>query len=507
MNVQHGKYIKGVGKMKVLKRFTAAALAITLAFTVLCTNASAAGTQSGSDSGEYLKDVMDLIQQKYNGNATEDELINSSIKGMFNSLDDYSTLYNQDEFNAVYGSLEGAVEGVGIQVQFMDDYVTVLKVFAGSPAQKAGVLSGDKIAVVNGEDVKGKKMEDVIGKVKGPSGTKVKLGLLRQGVKDIITLEMKRSQVVVPSVNYEIRGDVGYIVLDSFTSNAYSGITEALDIFSSHNITKVVLDLRNNPGGFVEQAVLIANEFVPKGLITTLDYKDPDEKDIRYFSTLEKMKYKLAVLVNENSASSSEILAGAIKDSKAGILVGTKTFGKAKVQEFYPILSQEAYERLNKNREDKTVNAYEFKNALQSDLIGWGKMTIGMYYTPNGNCIDLKGIEPNITVKANNEDSDSIPVNLLELLDMTVKPSLGTQYMDVYRAENILKLLNYDVDKPDYTLDSKTFAAIKKFQKDNKIYSYGVLDFSTQSLLNEKLSALKQSEDAVYAKAVEELNK
>jgi carboxyl-terminal processing protease len=226
-------------------------------------------------------------------------------------------------------------------------------------------------------------------------------------------------------------------------------------------------------------------------------------QDIPYYSTLAETKYKLAVLVNENSASASEILTGAIKDTKAGVIIGTKTFGKAKVQGFIPILSPEAYERLNKDNENKLVDALEIGNAYESDLLGWTKMTIGMYYTPNGNLIDLKGIEPN--VKVTESKTDILPINLIEPLSATVKPSLGTQYMDVYYAECILKYLKYSIDAPDYTLDAKTVAAIKKFQKDSKVGSYGVLDFTTQKLLNVKLDTLKQKQDAVYAKAVEVL--
>ncbi len=367
------------------------------------------------------------------------------------------------------------------------------------------MLIGDKIAEVNGESVAEKTLEEVTAKIKGPVGTKVKLGIIRQGVKDIITLEMERAKVEVPSVSYEVRGNIGYILIDSFSTNTYSGVEKALKLFDSKKITKVVLDLRNNLGGYFDQAIAVAECFVPKGTITTLDYKNTAYSDKTYYSYLEKPKYKLAVLVNEYSASAAEILTGAIKDSKAGVVIGTKTFGKAKVQASMPILSPEAYERLNKDREVKSVDATDFYFlAKESDLIGYGKMTVGLYYTPSGECIDLKGIKPNIEVQATSPSG--IQVNLLEPMTVTVKPSLGTQDMDVFYAECILKLLKYDVDTPDYTLDNKTFLAIKKFQKDSKVFSYGILDFTTQRLLNEKLVKIKQTEDMVYVKAVEALN-
>lgn len=487
--------------MKALKRITAVILVVLLTFTVLGTSAFAASEQTGSS--EYLQEVIDLIKQKYNGDINEEDLVKAAVNAMFDNLDQYSDFYTQEEFDAIYGSYEGSVEGVGILVQQDEDYLTIIKVYSDSPAKKAGILAGDKIVEVNGKSVKGLQSDEVISKVKGPAGTKVKLGVQRQDTDGIITLEMERAQVIVPSVKYEVREDIGYIYIESFIANTAEEVTEALNYFDSKNITKVILDMRNNPGGLVDQSVEVAERFVPKGLITTLDYKDAQMQDIKYYSELEKIKYKLAVLVNGNTASASEILTGAIKDTNAGVVVGSKTFGKAKVQTFTPILSPEAFKRLNNGSGNKTVDALEV-SAYESDLLGWAKMTIGMYYTPKGECIDLKGIEPDIAVKDSDEE---IPVNLVEPLTVTVKPKLGTQYLDVFNAECILKLLRYDVDTPDLTLDKKTFEAIKRFQKDSGLYSYGVLDFSTQKALNDKLDLMKRTDDKVYAAAAQAIKK
>lgn len=488
-----------------LRKIAAGVLTAVLVFTTFNVGVYAAETQTKESSidADYFESIKQLIQQKYNGSVTNDDLTKAMVKGMFDSMDQYTIFYNQEEFENFTGSLQGNVEGVGIQVLKIDNYVNVTKVFSDSPAESAGMLPGDKIAEVNGEATAGKQTEDVIAKIKGVAGTTVKIGVLRQGVKNIVTFEMEREQVDIPTVKYEIRGNIGYMQIDSFSNNTNAGVEEALDFFDSKSITKVVLDLRNNPGGYVDQATAVAEHFVPKGLITTLDYKDTNIKDQTYYSSLEKIKYKLAVLVNENSASSAEILTGAIKDTKAGVIVGTKTFGKAKVQNFTPILTPEAYDRLNKDNVNKTADASQFTNLADSDILGWSKITVGMYYTPNGDCIDLKGIEPNIKVAPDN--TDGIQVNYLEPLNLTVKPALEMQYSDVLSAECILKLLKYNVDTPDYTLDKKTFEAIKKFQKDNHLYSSGILDFTTQKLLNQQLAVLKQTKDTVYAKAADSL--
>ncbi len=490
-----------------LKKITALALSIAIACTVVSSTVFAVEIQPQKQemgfSDDYLESVRKLIKQKYSGTIADEDLNKPTVEEMFDTLDNYSVFYSQSEFDTFMNSLGGEVHGVGIAVELIGDYVTVTDVFDGSPAQKAGLLKGDKITKVAGVSVVKAKLDDVIAKIKGTVNTNVKLGILRQNVKDEITLEVGRAKVDVPSVSYEIRGDIGYILLDMFSANAYSGVKEALGYFDSKKVKKVVLDLRNNPGGLLDQAVAIGKLFVPKGLITKLDFKDETMKDEEHYSSLKSIKYKLAVLVNENSASASEILTGAIKDTNAGVIVGNKTFGKAKVQSVVPILSPEAFERFNKGSANKTVNASVFQDALESDLLGWAKMTMGMYYTPKGECIDLKGIEPDVNVKEGSTSAGGIRVNEIRPLNVAVKPMLETKCNDVFSAECILKLMKYDVDKPDNILDKKTVAAITKFQRDNKVYGYGVLDFCTQNLLNEKLNKLQETQDAVYLKAIE----
>ena len=502
-----------------LRRFTALILALAIVFTFFGTGALAAGNQpdnqiqvadqyqstgqtQSTEQNEYLDSVRAFIKEKYSGDIPEEALNKATnLKDMFSVLDDYSEFLTPEEFNTVITSLSGSVEGIGVlaNLEEKSKYITIDKVYKNSPAWRAGVLPGDQITQINGESVAGKPFDEVMDMIKGAEGTTVKLGLLRQGEKNIITLVITREKIDIPTVHYEIRGNVGYLQIDSFSTNTSSGVATALEYFDSKKITRVIMDLRYNPGGYVAEAVAVARYFVPKGVITKLDYKDEAETDQTYYSSRIKLKYKLAVLVNENSASASEILTGAIKDSKAGIIVGTKTFGKAKVQSFFPLLSEEAFKIRNQDKEKKKVNVLDFTYfPMEDEIVGWAKMTVGLYYTPNGECIDLNGIEPNVKVT---EDKTIIPVSLVEPLTVSVKPKLGTAYVDVFYAEAILKHLNYNVDPPDKVLDMKTVAAIAKFQKDNKLSSYGVLDFSTQKLLNSKLADMKQSKDPVYLMA------
>ncbi len=505
--------------MTQLRRFTALILALAIVFAFLSTGALAAenqpdnhiqvadryqptGQTQSTDRNEYLDSVRALIKEKYSGDIPEEALNKATnLKDMFGLLDDYSGFLTPEEFNSFIASLSGSVEGIGVLANHEEKskYIIIDRVYKNSPAWKAGVLPGDRIAEINDEPVVGKPFDEAMDMVKGAAGTKVKLGLLRQGEKNTITLEITREKIDIPTVHYEIRGNIGYLQINTFSANTSSGVATALEYFDSKKITRVIMDLRNNPGGYFDEAVEVARYLVPKGVITKLDYKDETEPDQTFYSSRIKLKYKLAVLVNENSASSSEILTGAIKDSKAGIIVGTKTFGKAKVQSFFPLFNEEAFKTFNYNNEIKKVNAFDFTYyPMDNEIVGWAKMTVGLYYTPNGQCIDLNGIEPNVKVA---EDATVIPVSLLEPLTETVKPKLGTTYLDVFYAEAILKHLNYNVDPPDRVLDKKTVAAIAEFQKNNKLYSYGVLDFSTQRLLNYKLAEMKQSKDPVYIMA------
>ncbi len=492
--------------MIILKKFAALVLSIALASTMLCSTAFAEQVQTQKQeskfSDDYLESVRKLIKQKYSGSVNDSDLNKPTINEMFKALDKYSVFYSLEEYESFSNSIGGEVNGIGVVLEPIGDYITILKVYDRSPAQKAGLLKGDRITKVNGVSVVKSEIDDVVSKIKGITDTEVEIGIQRVGVKNELTFEIVRSSVDIPNISYEVRGDIGYILMDMFSANAFDGVKDALKEFDNKKVTKLVIDLRNNPGGLLDQAVFIAQLFVPKGLITSVEYKDEEYQDESYYSSLLNKKYKLAVLVNENSASASEIFTGAIKDSGAGVIIGNKTFGKAKVQSFVPVLTQKAYERFNKDTKDKTVNAFKFGSATKTDLLGWAKMTIGMYYTPNGDCIDLKGIEPNVKVEEGSTNPDGIKVNEIPPLNVAVKPTLGTKCNDVYNAERILRLLKYDVGKPDTTLDKKTFLAIAKFQKDNKVHGYGVLDFCTQKLLNQKLDVLLEKQDPVYLKAV-----
>ena len=273
-----------------------------------------------------------------------------------------------------------------------------------------------------------------------------------------------------------------------------------------NKISKLILDLRDNPGGEVDQVVKIAKNFVPKGLITKLHFKSDRVKDEEYYSDNKDLKYKLVVLVNESSASASEILAGAIQDTSSGVLVGTKTYGKGKVQNIYPVLSPAAYKKYEDKFGVKIVDGYDlYKHGLtpaDDEIIGWTKITTGEYYTPNGRMIDGTGLQPDYYVE-NNFLQNEVDIRDVDSLSKTTKPTQNDKSLDVYNAEKLLKLLGYDIKKPDITFDKESAAAVYNFQKDNGLFPYGVLDFSTQQALNNKLEKLLSEYDNQKEKAIE----
>ncbi|OPZ85100.1 MAG: putative CtpA-like serine protease [Firmicutes bacterium ADurb.Bin419] len=355
--------------------------------------------------------------------------------------------------------------------------------------------------------MEGKSGDEAAQLIRGKAGTKVTLEIQRIGEKAPLKIDVERAEVKINPVTYNISGDIGYIKLDIFNANSNLSMKTALDEMDKSNIKKLVLDLRDNPGGEVSQVVKIAENFVPEGLITKLDFKSERVKDEEYYSKNKALKYKLVVLVNESSASASEILAGAIQDTKSGILVGTKTYGKGKVQNVYPVLSLEAFRKYEEKLGAKVVDGYDLMNNYgikpnDDEIIGWTKITTGEYYTPNGRMIDGTGLQPDYYIE-NTYIQNDVDLRTIKSLSKKVKPAINDKSIDVINAEKILKFCGYSINQPDMLLDEQTSSAIRKFQKDNGLYAYGVLDFATQQALNDTLEKLILQYDKQRAKAFE----
>jgi len=462
---------------------------------------------NASGYSEYLDQVIDMAKERYYQDIPDEELVKGALRGIFDSMDEYTTFYDLDEAGNFLNSMQGNYQGIGVEITGVPEGVIVVRVFENSPAEGAGIIADDIITQVDGKDVAGLAAQDISNLIRGESGTYVELGIIRGSTEEIITVKVQRGSVNISPVKWMVDGDVMYIKLESFSGNSAYFFEQALNEMDNRGIIKMILDLRDNPGGEVSQAVAIARKLVRRGIITKLDFKSENVKDVTYYSFLYKPKYIPAVLVNGNSASASEILASAIQDSKDGFLVGTKTYGKGVVQNLYPVLKPEAYEKYMTLYGESIIDGYQWANdhgvvISDADLIGWVKITTGHYLTRNGRTIHNIGVIPDFEV------DDYQPVNGIDI--QSIKPLnhdsdilLNGVGNDVYSAEKILTVKGIEIDAPDNILDNKTSEALKLFQEEKGIPVTGVLDRMTKTALNEELTELRVAIDRQYSKALE----
>ena len=311
-----------------------------------------------------------IIDDDFYQKPSEANLVNGAIKGLFSGLDDpYSQYYTADEFERLKEQTSGSFVGIGVVISpnSEDDSITVVSPIEGSPAEKSGILAGDKILKVDGKTVSAKNSDEAVSKIKGKKGTEVDLTIKRG--EQLIDVKVKREEIVSKTVKSEVLEDnIGYLKITSFSEHTYKEFKTALDKLKKDNIKGLVLDLRDNPGGLLTVCKDIADVLIGEG---TIVYTKDNKGDTEYLKSNEdKLGLPIAVLTNENSASASEILTGAIVDNKEGVSVGTTTFGKGLVQSV---------------RELKDGTGY--------------KLTTAQYFTPNGDYINGKGIKPTIEEK------------------------------------------------------------------------------------------------------------
>ena len=339
--------------------------------------------------------VMQFVERKYVNDVDTDTIINGAISGMVGSLGDPHSLYmDVEKYEKLKSQTEGSFGGVGIVMSFQEkDKVMVSSVLEESPAQSAGILAGDQIMAVDGVSVTDYQPEETAAHIRGKEGTEVVLTIHREGAEDK-DYSITRSNILFKTAAGEMipeHPNVGYIRIASFSENTAKEFKENYDKLASEGMKGLIIDLRSNPGGLVTSCVDIANMVVPKGDVVSIIDKSGN-KEV-YVSELEETKYPIVVLIDENSASASEILAGALQDTGAATLVGNKSFGKGSVQIVLPLLAGDAV-----------------------------KMTIAKYYTPSGRSIDGTGIEPDVKVELNAAGGiDNQLVKAIEIMEEKIK--------------------------------------------------------------------------------------
>ncbi len=330
-------------------------------------------TVSNEDEYSYFRlftDVLKIVKENYVEEPKIKDLIYGALSGMVSALDPFSTFFPPDKYKEFMEETEGEFGGVGIEISMEKGRPIVVAPIEGTPAFKAGLRAGDIIIAVDGEDTFGKTLLDIVKKIRGKPGTKVKLTIMRKGLDKPITVEITRAIIKIESVKYVKYGDIGYIKITQFQHHTSRDLRKAVKDLTAQGVQGFIIDLRNNPGGLLSEAVKVSDIFLPEGKLIVYTKGRRDEE--KYYAKEEPLipEYvPVVVLINKGSASASEIVTGALQDHKRAIIVGEKSFGKASVQNIIPL---------------------EDGSAL--------KLTVAYYYTPAGKLIHKKGIEPDIKV-------------------------------------------------------------------------------------------------------------
>jgi len=331
---------------------------------------------------KVFTDVIGLIQKDYVEETKSKDLIQGAIKGMLETLDPHSAYMPPTMFKEMQEETKGRFEGLGIEISLKDGILTVVSPIEGTPAFRAGVLAGDQIIKIDGETTKNFTLVDSVKRLRGPRGTKVTITIMREGLPKSKDFTLVREVIPVRSVRHELlEKTYGYVRISQFqekTDGDFEKAMKALEEESKGALKGLVLDLRNNPGGLLDQAVKISDRFIDSGIIVSIDGRREEAKQ-KWPAHPDgtATRYPLIVLVNGGSASGAEIVAGAIQDHGRGILVGTQTFGKGSVQTIIPL----------------------------KDGSGL-RLTTARYYTPSGRSIQAKGIVPDIIVKPSRPEEE-----------------------------------------------------------------------------------------------------
>ena len=346
---------------------------------------------AGKDTSVYQQldlfgDVFERIRAQYVEEADSKKLIEAAVNGMLTSLDPHSSYMNAEDYAAMQVETKGEFGGLGIEVTQQDGYVKVVSPIDGTPADKAGITSGDLIIKVDGKSVNGLTMDQAVDLMRGPIGSEIIITVVREGVTEPFDVSIIRDTIKVAAVKGRLIGTTIVVRITSFTDQTFSGLQSELKKAADaaggmDKVTGMVLDLRNNPGGLLMQAVDVSDAFLTEGEIVSTRGRNPQDNE-RFNATEGDLTNgkPVVVLINGGSASASEIVAGALQDHHRAIVVGTKSFGKGSVQTIIPVRGEGAM-----------------------------RLTTSRYYTPSGRSIQALGVMPDIVVNQPPVDPNAIP--------------------------------------------------------------------------------------------------
>lgn len=381
----------------------------------------AVSAQSNYEDLRLFTEVMTMIKKNYVDEVKTKDLVTGAVKGMLSSLDPHSGYMTPEQFKEFQADTKGEFGGLGIQIALKDGVITVIAPIEDTPAYRAGLKAGDRIMKIAGESTKDLSIHDAVARMRGPKGKSVTLTIARDGWKEARDFTITRDIIKIRSVKSKmIRDDVGYVKLTQFQETTASDMAKALAELQKKGMKSLVLDLRNNPGGLLNAAVEVSEQFLPaKKLVVYI--KGRTGEKLEYFTDSDFKVYEqmpIVVLVNQGSASASEIVAGAMKDWNRAVVLGVQTFGKGSVQSLVPL----------------------------SDGSGL-RLTTAKYYTPKGTSIQSVGIKPDIVVKLEPKEGKEIPVVRERDLERHLK---NEKHEPVQKEKNDEKAV-YEVEEKDDT--------------------------------------------------------
>ena len=329
-------------------------------------------------------DIFDRIREKYVEEVNDEELIRAAINGMLTSLDPHSSYLPPNDFDQMKVQTRGEFGGLGIEVTQDEGYVKVVSPIDDTPAFRAGIKSGDLITAVDGQSLLGMSLDEAVKVMRGPVGSEIILTIFRETIEEPYDVTIIRDTIKLVVVRHRLEGDTGYVRLSTFNDQTYKGLEKAVKSMIKEaggikNINGFVLDLRNNPGGLLSQAIKVSDAFLDKGEIVSTRSKHKGEGDRFNAMRGDITKGKpIVVMINGGSASASEIVAGALQDHRRAIILGTKSFGKGSVQTIMPLQGNGAI-----------------------------RLTTSRYYTPSGRSIQAVGVVPDVLVEQTRAPDDS----------------------------------------------------------------------------------------------------
>ncbi len=476
------------------KRIVAVVLTCLMMFSCI----TVAAEERGETASRYIKGIIELIDVYYKYGDVDKvdmyeavidylmkenpDMLEGAISAATDLLDEHSVYYKKDELASFMENVEQSFVGIGVVVQKTETGCIATEVMANGGAFDAGVQVGDEIISVNGESIAALPLNDIVAKIQGVEGTIVTVGIRRGGVE--FFLDIVRKQITVQTVFHEIKDDIGYIQITSFASATAKELEEALyDIEETHRLNKIIIDLRDNPGGALSTARAVSSLFIPQGkIISRMEYRvERFSYDIISNASFTKApNRKIAILVNENSASASEFFSGAMQGYKLATIIGNTTYGKGSMQEMLMLNNPKGFD------------------------LGDVKLTMAEFTKPNGDPINFVGITPDIRVLNTYKDFDE---STLSPMTHSNRYTIGDSHPDVLAIEERLAALGFSVGEVDGIFDRLTHQATLNFQAATNLYPYGVMDYTTQSVLVDKIEELEVEVDKQLEKAIQHLSK